>query len=164
MFLLSAFVLVSTGCDVVDIKRDYHHYDGSNNSYGNGNDSDDNSVVRLSDDPYAISSDFSVALPYQEAYRRADAYARACRTSKTFARRSWSVRSNLFDDDKNGFVHISTYPLGPDLERIDISANGASAAFIKVTARNSSTWDQLELDSARQSIETGIPACRDKAR
>lgn len=162
--LLIAVALVSTGCDGVSLKRDYHHYDGSDDSYGDGR--SDNAVPQLSDDPYAISNVFNVPLSYQEAYRRADAYATDCRTSKSFSfsRPSWIVRSNLFDDDRQGFVHISSKPFGPDLERIDVSAIGASAAAIRVSVRNSPTWDQLEMNDARQSIETGRFVCRDTTR
>jgi hypothetical protein len=164
MCLLIAAVLVSAGCDGVSLKRDYYHYDGSDNSYGDGR--SDNAVPRLSDDPYAISNVFNVPLTYEEAYRRASAYATACRTSKTFSfsRPSWMVRSELFDDDRQGFVHITSKPFGPDLERIDINAIDASASSIRVSVRNSPTWDQLEMDAARQSIETGRFVCRDTTR
>lgn len=164
LLLLIATSLAATGCGVVELKRDYHHYDGSDDSYGDGR--SDNDVPQLSTDPYAISTAFNVPLSYQEAYRRADAYAHACRTSKSFSlsRPSSVVRSNLSEDDHEGFVHISSKPFGPDLERIDVNAAGASTSSIRVMARNSATWDQLELDSVRRSIETGLPVCRGQTR
>lgn len=154
VYLLIAMALVLTGCDRdIGIKRDYRDY-----AFRSPDNSDD--FVRLSDDPNALSNVFGVPMTYQEAYRRADAYAQICRTSKSFAKRSWSVRAHLDDDDQTGFVAISESPFGLNLELIEISATGKSTASVKVTVRNFETWDQREMDSARQSIETGKPTCR----
>lgn len=145
--LLAVVVSVLAGCGL-EITHNPNHYDS------------DGEPVPLSQDGNATSVAFGVPVDYKEAYRRARAYAETCRTSKTFGKPSWSVVGYLGDEHEASYVHIGASHFSPDFERIDVSAAGDSQARVKIIARNMDTWDQRELDSARRSIESGVPACR----
>lgn len=145
--LLAVVASVLAGCGL-EITHNPDHYD----SHGE--------LVPLSQDGNATSVAFGVPVDYKEAYRRAKAYAETCRTSKTFGKPSWSVVGYLGDEHEASYVHIGASHFSPDFERIDVSDAGDSQASVKVIVRSMDTWDQRELDSARRSIESGVPACR----
>jgi len=107
----------------------------------------------------SLKAQFSAPVTYQEAYRRAGAYARHCRTSTNILRESFDVGGDLFTDTEKGVVRISAPGTGKDLERIDIAKDGDGAS-VTVTAWGTGIWDEREMEAAKQSIVTGTPTCR----
>lgn len=108
----------------------------------------------------AIHASSHALITYQEAYRRADAYARHCRTSTNWFKGSFDVNGNLYSDNRTGVVHISMPANGKDLERIEIAASKHGGSDVTVTAWGVGVWDAREVAAARTSIETGTPICR----
>lgn len=108
----------------------------------------------------AVRDSFHAPITYQEAYRRADAYARHCRTSTNWFKGSFQVDGNLYADNQTGVIHITAHGPGKDLERIEIAAAKNGGSDVTVTAWGIGIWDAREIAAARQSIETGTPVCR----
>lgn len=102
---------------------------------------------------------FSAPISYQEAYRRADAFARRCHSTSGHGMWNGDVNGNIFTDNRTAVVHVSSQAVSnADFERIAIkgTANGSDVTIL--TATNGG-WDQHELDVARRSIETGHVTC-----
>lgn len=118
------------------------------------------SVGIREDGSNAIRRSFAAPVTYQEAYRRADAYARHCRTSNSLWKGSFNVDGDLFTDTQKGVVRINMPNGGRDLERIDIAAAGGASSEVGITAWGVGVWDEREVAAAKASILTGTPTCR----
>jgi hypothetical protein len=103
---------------------------------------------------------FTANVGYQEAYRRADTFARHCHTSTNLFKGSFNVDGNLFTDNKSGVVRVNLPRAGRDLELINIQSNGASSSTVKVTVWGVGIWDEQELQAAKQAILSGTPTCK----
>jgi len=102
---------------------------------------------------------FSTPISYQEAYRRADAFARQCHS--TSGHRMWNgnVSGSIFTDDQSAVVHVSSQAISnADFERFEINGTPNGSDVQILTATNGG-WDQHELQVARMSIETGRVTC-----
>lgn len=108
----------------------------------------------------AVRISFSTSITYQEAYRRADAYARHCHTSNSLWKGSFNVGGDLYSDTGKGIVRINMPQAGRDLERIEISSTGPSSSDVAITAWGVGIWDEREMAAAEASILTGKPVCR----
>jgi len=104
----------------------------------------------------AARDSFHAPTTYQEAYRRADAFARHCHANTDW----FKVAGNLYTDNQTGVVHITAPSATGDLERIDIATAKDGGSDVTVTAWSKGIWDAREIAAARQSIETGTPVCR----
>lgn len=119
------------------------------------------SVGIKQDDAGAIKGNFHVATTYQDAYRRADTFARRCHTTThNVVSTSFNVTGNLYTDEQKGVLHVSAPGLAADMERIDLAATSGGGTDIEVTVWGRHQWDQREIDAAKRSIESGTPACR----
>jgi len=103
---------------------------------------------------------FHAPLTYQQAYRRADAYARHCHANTSWFSGSFNVNGNLYTDNHTGVVHVTAAAAGGDLERIEVAEARDGGSDITVTVWNAGIWDARELAAARASIETGTLTCR----
>lgn len=113
------------------------------------------------DNSNSISETFTTPVTYQEAYRRAESFARHCHTSNHYMwQGSFNVAGDLFVDNTTGVVRVNLPNAGRDEERIEITSAGDSAATVLVRAWGIGIWDQRELAAAKQSIETGKLVCR----
>lgn len=108
----------------------------------------------------AIHDSFHVGISYQEAYRRADAFAHQCHTSANALRGSFNVSGNLYTDSRAGEVRINLPSYGKDLETIRVVAAANGGADVTVSAWGRGMWDAGELAAVRSSIESGQPTCR----
>lgn len=108
----------------------------------------------------AIHDSFHVGISYQEAYRRADAFARQCHTSTNALRGSFNVSGNLYTDSQAGEVRINLPSYGKDLETIRVVAAANGGADVAVSVWGHGMWDVGELAAVRSSIESGQPTCR----
>lgn len=105
---------------------------------------------------------FSVPISYQEAYRRADAFARQCHSTSGNGMWNGDVSGSVFTDNRTAVVHVSSQVVSnADFERFEIKGTSAGSDVTILTATNGG-WDQHELDVARQSIETGRTVCYGK--
>jgi hypothetical protein len=107
----------------------------------------------------ALKTSFKAPVNYQEAYRRADTYARHCRTSNSMWKGSFNVDGDVFTDTKKGVVRINMPNAGRDLERIEIE-DSMGQSNVSVTAWGVGLWDDREIAAAKASIMTGVPVCR----
>lgn len=115
--------------------------------------------VGIKPDHSSPSMRFVAPVNYQEAFRRADNYARTCHTSRSFMRGSFDVTGNLYTDNQTGVVHITAGRIGTDLERIDIAAEGQQQAKVTVTVWGTGIWDDSEIEAVKYSVQTGTPIC-----
>jgi hypothetical protein len=104
--------------------------------------------------------EFTVNVGYQEAYRRADTFARHCHTSTSVFKGSFNVGGNLFTDNKSGVVRVNLPRAGRDLELIDIQSSGNGSSTVKVTVWGVGIWDEQEMQAAKHSILSDIPTCK----
>lgn len=103
------------------------------------------------DDTRTVHAKFDVPVTYQEAYRRADAYARQCHPG--------DVTGNVYPDNQTAIARIVAVN-GKDLERVHLAARADSGTDVSIDAWGVGVWDQRELAAAQKAIETGHPACR----
>ncbi len=97
---------------------------------------------------------------YQEAYRRADAFARTCHSDAGGPLvGSFTVSGNLYSDNQTGVVRVRHPSASGDLMRVDIKATSNGASSIAWVA-GIGMWDQKQLDAITKTIQTGEIACR----
>ena len=98
---------------------------------------------------------------YQEAYRRADNFARQCHTTTNyFLKTSFNVSGDLFTDNRSGVVRINLPNSGGDLEVIKIRSINDKLSEILITVWDVGIWDKKEMLAAKESILSGTPTCR----
>lgn len=98
--------------------------------------------------------EFDVDAGYQESYRRADAYPRACLLD-------WQVAGTLYTDTRSGVVHVAMNPMSRgDLLRIEINEEESGTSRVRITAADVGVFDEHQLRSAKASLETGKIVCR----
>lgn len=118
-------------------------------------------VVGIKEDgSNALHDSFHVDATYQEAFRRADAFARHCHTSTNPLASSFNVSGNLYTDQQAGEVRINVPSAGRDLEIIKVSAAQGGGSHVSVDTWDRHMWDEREMAAARKSIESGTPSCR----
>jgi hypothetical protein len=103
---------------------------------------------------------FAVPTGYQEAYRRAEIFARQCHTSTNPFKGSFNVSGNLFTDNHSGVVRINLPSAGRDLEIIKIRSINDNLSEITIIVWGVGIWDEKEMLAAKQSILTGTPTCK----
>lgn len=108
----------------------------------------------------ALHDSFHVDATYQEAFRRADAFARHCHTSTNLLASSFNVSGNLYTDKQFGEVRINVPSAGRDLEIIKVSAAQGGGSNVSVATWDRNVWDAREMAAVRKSIESGTPSCR----
>lgn len=100
------------------------------------------------------SDTFTVAIGYQEAYRRADAQPRACL-------QQYPVSGNLFADNQSGVIRVGLPNYGSaDLMRINLHQVTPETTEVKVTVYDGYPFDWKQVVAMRGSIETGSLMCR----
>ncbi|KNE23861.1 BPTD_2524 family lipoprotein [Achromobacter spanius] len=119
-------------------------------------------TVALTGCAFGISNDgtdptqtFEVATPYQETYRRADAYPRHCLQLP-----DQIVTGNLYHDTKSGVIRVNSPASGKPLEVIEIKELAGGTSQVTITVWGIGIWDEGELQAARKSLETGENTCR----
>ena len=97
---------------------------------------------------------------YQEAYRRADAFARTCHSEAGGPLvGSFTVSGNLYSDNQTGVVRVRHPSASGDLMRVDIAdAPHGSSSVIWVAGIG--MWDLRQLDAIAKAIQTGEISCR----
>ncbi|GEM_PF-1131388 len=98
---------------------------------------------------------------YQEVYRRADAYARACwGTPKALVRGAWPVSGNLYSDTRTAVLRVGNDGQVTDLERFDIrQLENGTEVTITVWGRGI-VFDEDELERALGAVKRGAVPCR----
>jgi hypothetical protein len=103
---------------------------------------------------------FKAQIGYQEAYRRAEAFARHCHTSTNPLKASFNVGGNLFTDIHSGIFRINLANVGRDLEIIKIRSINDNISETTITVWGVGIWDEKEMLAAKQSILTGTLTCK----
>lgn len=97
---------------------------------------------------------------YQEAYRRADAFARACHSDAGGPLLgSFTVSGNLYSDNQTGVIRVRHPSASGDLMRVDIKATPTGSSSVLWVA-GIGMWDQRQLDALGASMQTGNIVCR----
>lgn len=97
---------------------------------------------------------------YQEAYRRADAFARECHSGAGGPLLgSFTVSGNLYSDNSTGVVRVQHPSATGDLLRVDIRATSTGSTAVAWVA-GIGMWDQRELEALAASMRTGKVGCR----
>lgn len=109
----------------------------------------------ISNDGTDPTQTFEVSSPYQETYRRADAYPRHCLQLP-----DQIVTGNLYHDTKSGVVRVNSPASGKPLEVFDIKELADGRSEVTITVWGVGIWDEGELQAARTSMETGKNTCR----
>jgi uncharacterized protein YceK len=106
------------------------------------------------------STTIETSTTYQEAYRRADAFARGCHSDAGGPLvGSFTVSGNLYSDNETGVVRVRHPSATGDLLRIDIKSAPRGAVSVAWVA-GIGMWDQRELDALSTSMRTGEMVCR----
>lgn len=106
------------------------------------------------------SRSIDASITYQEAYRRADAFARTCHSDAGGPLiGSFMVSGNLYSDNQTGVVRVRHPSASGDLMRVEIeSATNGSSSLAWVAGIG--MWDQRQLDAITKAIQTGEIVCR----
>jgi hypothetical protein len=104
---------------------------------------------------------FNVDVPYQEAYRRAEASLRQCHASSNPLMRAKHINGTLYTDNHTGTIRVTMDGWGNDMERVEFSESGTGSTKVAITVWEGAMFDAGEVAAVRRSIETGVPACRE---
>jgi hypothetical protein len=99
---------------------------------------------------------FTTSITYQEAYRRAQAYAHTCLST-------FDTTGDLYTDNRTGVVRVSIPKFlytGKESLRADIAAKGDDQTQVIVTVDGVGVFDMAQIAAAKESIESGKPTCK----
>ena len=118
-------------------------------------------TVGIKDGGPSPSKTIVVPESYQEVYRRADAYARACwGTPKALVRGAWPVTGNIYTDTQTAVLRVGGDGQTGDLERFEIrQLRSGTEVTITVWGRGI-VFDEDELERAARAIGGADVACR----
>lgn len=114
-------------------------------------------AISISDDSPSITVDSKAS--YQDAYRRADAFARTCHSEGNPLAGSFIVSGNLYSDNQTGVVRIQHSSFGKDLMRTEIAATPTGSRSV-IRVAGAGMWDERELQAISGAIRTGTITCR----